>query len=310
MKRAWWVVLCSGCGLFEGSRPELPAAASAPDGAAPPRIAPGLAELPERYRCDQPGAGLECFDFVPAATFTMGAQASDPGGPAYDPLAMPEEGPPRQVQVSGFWIQRYELNATAYGHCVHDKWCSEDQVLTEGPLANYGRPERREHPINGVTWQGAVDVCRYFSSRLPTEAEWELAARGVDGRRWPWGNEPGCGTGSTNETAKWSMEVKVGECNHTGTMLPRELRGDGPYGTTGLAGNVTEWVLDWYSPDAYGSGGSTDPRGPDDGAARVQRGGGWTEEDPANLRTTARYAMPPDGRLPDVGLRCVWIPTG
>jgi sulfatase modifying factor 1 len=281
----------------------------AADGRGEPRLAAGLTELPARYQCDAPGADLDCFDYVPGGTFWRGAQASDPAAPGYDPDAAPEEGPPREVTVRPFWMQRYELNGTAFGHCVKGGWCSVDDVLTEGPLANYGRDEQRERPINGITWEGAVKACAFFSSRLPTEAEWEFAARGTDGRRWPWGNEPGCGTGSINETARWSLTVKADDCNHQGTLLPRELRGEGPFKTTGLAGNVAEWVSDWYAPDAYRSADAVDPQGPSSGAARVQRGGGWTEHDPLALRSAARAAMPPQAKLPDVGVRCVWQPA-
>jgi formylglycine-generating enzyme required for sulfatase activity len=95
-----------------------------------------------------------------------------------------------------------------------------------------------------------------------------------------------------------------GPCVHEGPLPPGDLRGASPYGVSGLAGNVWEWVLDGYAP--YTAEAVVDPRGPADAPMRVQRGGGWVDEDPWELRSASRVAMPPSSKMVDVGFRCVW----
>ena len=194
-----------------------------------------------------------------------------------------------------------EVLVSDYDRCISTGGpCTTEHVLSAGPLANAGKQHLREHPINGVTWQGAVTYCGWVGARLPTEAEWELAAAGVEGRRWPWGDEPGCGLADVS-TRHFKLNLEgAPSCESTGTSILRDLRGDSPYGMKGMAGNVAEWVADDWAP----YGGEAVP------GLKVLRGGGWLEDDPMRLRTTARQPADPTQRLPDVGFRCAWSKGG
>jgi formylglycine-generating enzyme required for sulfatase activity len=253
---------------------------------------------------------LGCFVAIPGSTFTMGAQAADPAGKAYDPDARPDEGPPHEVTVAPFWIQQEEVTAAAFASCLAHGACRREQAL-EGPSSNLGRPDDIQQPANGITWEGAAAFCAWLGARLPTEAEWELAARGTDGRRWPWGNEPGCGPYATDAGVQRHGEQPIApalgpdgklHCVHRGTSHGDDHGPESPYGVRFMAGNVWEWVADWKGP--YPSGPVSNPKGPATGTDRVQRGGGYTSEDPVELRTTVRGGLPPDQRFDDVGFRC------
>jgi Uncharacterized conserved protein len=156
------------------------------------RLPERTTEMPERWRCTEQVGFHGCFKPVAGGTFLMGAQSEDPMAPGYDPAARPEEGPPHAVTVSPFWLQIGEVSAGEYRLCLHDGGCRSEAVLQEGGFATVGDDQRLELPAVGVTWQGAVDYCTWLGGRLPTEAEWELAARGTEGRRFPWGDEPRC----------------------------------------------------------------------------------------------------------------------
>jgi iron(II)-dependent oxidoreductase len=198
-----------------------------------------------------------------------------------------------------------EVPSSSYARCVSKDTCPVDSVRSDGSLFNLHKQERREHPINGVDWRGAAAYCSFIGARLPTEAEWEAAARGDDGRRWPWGSKPGCGVREHSDNPRWSLQVADAEvCENVGTVISRETRGDGPFGTNAMAGNVAEWVADWYVADSY----AVNPQGlaTAAGQLRVVRGGSWLDSDPSLLRSSARAGIAPESRLPDVGFRCAW----
>ncbi len=305
-----WLLACSSA----PPSPAEPPAEEPPAGVQPavpagplPRAAPD-SPLGDSWVCGRPGASVDCFVAVPAATFMMGAQAEEPSAPGYDPQALPDESPVHEVAVSSFFITGHEIPAAAYRDCVQSGWCSGEMVNREGRFATFSQRDKIDVPITGVSWDGAQRFCAWMGGRLPTEAEWELAARGTDGRRFPWGNEAGCATAERDQAGRWSRKMSVPPCGSAGPRAPAELRGHSPYGAIGMAGNVWEWTADWYAPDAYAGHGASNPTGPSAGEARVQRGGGWSD-DVAGLRSAGRQAIPPRAKLHDVGFRCVRSPV-
>jgi len=221
----------------------------------------------------------------------MGAQAADPEADNYDVAAQEDEGPVRRVHVDGFWIMRYEVSAVAFELCV-DAGACQASAVSVGGMSTRGRADDR--PINAITWDGARALCVYLGGRLPTEAQWEYAARGPDSRVYPWGEAPPCV--SYNEPAL---------CGGVGVAAVSDVRNRGPFATMALAGNLWEWTADYYAADTYASGDDHNPRGPDHGARRVQRGGGWTATNPEDLRSAGRGSMDPNAQMSDVGVRCV-----
>lgn len=275
----------------------------------PVPLVPGDAALPKEYQCVNKGAHSTCFLYVPGGTFRMGAQNTDSNAPNYDPDAQPDEAPVHEVTVRPFWIQKFEAQNRQYFMCARERWCPADQIATGG-YNNYGVDEKAYDPANGVTWEGAQRYCAWMGGRLPTEAEWEFAARGNEARRFPWGGKKECGVFLTDPRAlgpdfKSKDGVEATSCENEGTAPHGRLRGDSPFGARGMAGNVWEWTADWYAADWYAESGADNPTGPTSGDARVQRGGGWTSEDPLELRSARRGSMKPDQKLPDVGFRCV-----
>jgi formylglycine-generating enzyme required for sulfatase activity len=229
--------------------------------------------------------------FVPEGPFMMGSE----GGKA-------DEQPAHERLVGPFWIDLHEVSVEQYEACVEAKSCAP--ALPPGPSAPYytsGAPGKAKHPINGVTWFQARSYCQWKGKRLPTEAEWEKAARGTDARLYPWGNEApdcpravmeGCGQG-----VAWTQPVGEREA------------GKSPYGLYDMAGNLLEWVADLYQPDAYTFSGDTDSeaQGEKLGDRRVMRGGAFHHTG-ADLWVTRRQAAPPMQALGYVGFRCAQGP--
>lgn len=242
---------------------------------------------------------IACWLKIPAGSFTMGAQSADPNAPNYDPAASEDEGPVRVVKVDAFWILRHEVTSNDYGRCQQDGACQAADAKPDDQLATLGHPDKNFHPANTVSWHGAKRFCSWYGGRLPTEAEWEYAARGSDGRRFPWGDEPACGTARSRTAGEWTRDMDTAPCRNTGTLVVSDMRGTSPFDLVGMAGNVLEWVEDTYTPRGQDAPGSD---------LRVLKGGSWVDEDPNHLRVAARQALPPDIRLHDVGLRCVWTP--
>lgn len=307
MRAWWWMCLLTGCGWFGTGGGSTPSAV--PAGELPPdtRYASDV-PLDEGLRCEVGKSGY-CFVLIPETTFAMGAQASDPSAPGYDPLAAAHEGPVHEVTVGPFRIHRREVSISSYITCVEDGACRREDVL-DGVLPGADEPAR-SGPLHGVDWAGAQAFCTWMGGRLPTEAEWELAARGTDGRRWPWGNVPKCGahrSGSALRDAP-SPDEPDEACAFDGVIDFSDQRGRSPYGLEGMGGSLWEWTADWYAADAYAHHDAVRPKGPPTGTTRVQRGGGWAAETPADVRAAMRGALDPTQQLPDVGLRCVRDPV-
>jgi sulfatase modifying factor 1 len=200
-----------------------------------------------------------------------------------------DEQPRRTVVLSAFSIDQDEVTRAEYLRCVRAGACK--------PATGGERPDEAVSrvPVTHVSWFDADAYCRFVGKRLPSEAEWERAARGSDGRVFPWGNEPDCAR------ANWGNYDGEGACPRN-PGRPVEV---GRYGGEihDLAGNVWEWVADWYDPAYYRRAPSTNPPGPRRGERRVVRGGACCSMF-GLPRASNRLAFPPDYRDDDLGFRC------
>jgi len=239
--------------------------------------------------------------YVSEGEFLMGSNEDE------DPYFWGAEGPAHDVYVDAFWVYQTEVTNAMYQQCVAEKACPKPLRNESRTVEDYYINERyADYPVIQVNWVDATAYCVWAGGRLPTEAEWEKAARGTDGRTFPWGD-----TGLTPELASFCGSNCLGqereridddyiEIAPVG-MFPA---GASPYGALDMAGNVWEWVFDYFEPLYYVSSPYDNPRGPLNGDRRVIRGGSWFN--PLDgLRTAARTSLPPRDGLDTVGFRCV-----
>lgn len=223
-------------------------------------------------------ADLTAMVAVPAGVFWMGCNVTS------DPCADPNELPIHEVTLGDFLIDATEVTEAAYGECAAASVCAIP-LISDGP----------ENPVRGVTWAQAQTYCEWRGKRLPTEAEWEKAARGTDARRYPWDS----GAISCDFANYTSCQSPVDHAVAVGQYPD----GVSPYGAYDMAGNAAEWVHDWYSATYYEESPDADPKGPVTGTERVVRGGSATSSSPY-LRTAARTSREPGVASNDVGFRC------
>ncbi|MCC6555064.1 MAG: SUMF1/EgtB/PvdO family nonheme iron enzyme [Polyangiaceae bacterium] len=282
---------------------DAPAARPLPSAPAPPRPTTRPPSAPAR-----PGAVLRlAMVKIPGGRFMMGSHEGERG-------ASDDERPRREVHLSPFEMSRAPVTQRLY-----------ESVMR----ANPSRIEGDDLPIINVTWRGAVEFCNRLSAldglspayqldgesviwlrgtngyRLPTEAEWEHAARGADGRIYPWGDDPPgrqlCWNGPGNDEGQGS---RIGP-----SPVGSYPDGASPFGLMDMAGNVLEWCWDWSGPYDPTPSALTDPIGPPEGAARILRGGSWTIDYPAGVRAAHRFRLAVSSRFDFVGFRCARGPA-
>lgn len=226
------------------------------------------------------------YRYIPGGSFLMGTREDDP-------MAGKDELPEKSVQLPGYWIFTNEVTNGMYALCVQAGDCTPPADSDTGPKSRYGDPEFKDFPVVGVTWFQADEYCRFQDAHLPTEAEWEKAARGFFGSSYPWGDdEPDCSLANINGCEK--NTARVG--SYEEGMSPFEVRD--------MAGNVREWVADWYKADVYLEEIFFMPMGPETGEKKVVRGGGYLDS-ARDTRSSARFAVDPELEFDDVGFRCV-----
>ncbi len=245
----------------------------------------GCSAAPPRPLAGQPAAtppvSLIPWAFIPAGRFDMGNP--------YDRGQMPLH----IVLVSGFWMDRTEVTNGQYEQCVLAGVCD-----LPASSSSYSRPayfdnsQYSTYPVVYVDWNDADSFCRWAGGRLPTEAEWEHAARGSDDRRYPWGDQ-------APERSLSNFDFNVGDTAPVGI----HPLGASPYGVLDMAGNVEEWVADWFEAGYASQSPISDPEGPANTGVRVVRGGSWLDN--LNMvRADIRLGYPPDSAFINLGFRC------
>lgn len=220
---------------------------------------------------------------VPAGEFIMGSDRGDE-----------DEAPIHRVYLNAFYIDKFEVTNARFAKYV-------EAIQSEPPWGFSDKDTPVVHadrPVRWVSWMDAMGYCLWVGKRLPTEAEWEKAARGTDERVYPWGNDP-----PTPVHAVYGLKEGGAE---TVSVIGNHHMGQSPYGVQDLAGNLYEWVMDWYAEDFYSSfinSPAINPRGPSEGTAKVQRGGSYINT-PYRLRSSFRTKGDPTEQDPNVGFRC------
>jgi serine/threonine-protein kinase len=230
---------------------------------------------------------------VEEGTFLMGSDTADS-----------DERPAHIVMLDNFYIDKHEVTNAEYKVCVDSLHCS----LPKNTVF-YVSPVYRSHPVVFVSWEMAAEYCNWRDARLPTEAEWEKAARGDDNYLYPWGNTfDGHALNFCDVECTYSWADKNYRDRYTMTA-PVGIYPDGvsTYGLYDMAGNVAEWVGDWYAKDYYSRSPLANPTGPEEGIYRVLRGGSWYNAK-LDVRTFTRSHLRPDVAYNYTGFRCASDP--
>ena len=270
--------------------------------------------------------------FIPAGEFMMGSAYFESfvweDGKLF---IFPDQRPKHQVYLDAYWIDRTEVTVGMFGKFVEatgyrttaeregwgkpwtagpkeDEWPETPGVDWQHPQGPDSQAEA-DHPVVQVSWEDAQAYCKWIGGRLPTEAQWEKAARGLDGRRFPWGdkfNGNYLNYGDARCPVERWRDLAYDDGYARTAPVGSYPAGASPYGVLDLAGNVWEWVFDWYERDYYEVAEYRNPIGPAGGVVRAQRGGSWYDGEPQGwVNCLVRHQNPASDRYEDVGFRCV-----
>jgi formylglycine-generating enzyme required for sulfatase activity len=236
---------------------------------------------------------------IPEGEFVMGTENVGFGWNQGNPNERPEH----PVRLHSYYIDQFEVTIERYAKFLEETKHNPPSLWDDEAVSTAG-----DRPVVGVTWSDADAYCRWAGKRLPTEAEWEKAARGTDGRRFPWGEmQPFVDIANYNRGLWVSYAVTLAPVTSgvTGMSIRHGLKegGRSPYGLYHMAGNASEWVSDWYDREYYAHSPKENPTGPASGEKKVIRGGNWGDP-PRNLRVTSRFSADPEFEDLSIGFRC------
>jgi formylglycine-generating enzyme required for sulfatase activity len=238
--------------------------------------------------------------YVPPGTFLMGENLEDlleeckKEYAACETSMFNDEQPIHEVYLDGFWIDRTEVTNDMYALCVNSGNCSPPKKNSSYSRNSYFlNPTYGDYPVIYVSWFQAKQYCEWAGRQLPTEAQWEKAARGPESYIFPWGN-----TYPDDNLANY--DDNQGDTKKVGSYPD----GASPYGVVDMSGNVWEWVSDWYGP--YTSLAVSNPTGPDYGETRVVKGGSWYYIG-SLIRSSYRESEKPESQFYNFGFRCVLV---
>jgi len=217
--------------------------------------------------------------FVPAGVFQMGTGS----------VIKNSDSPQHRVYLNAYWIDRVEVSNAMYLKCIKAGGCGE--LVSDN--TEYKNWIYRDHPLVYADWFQATQYCQWTGRRLPTEAEWEKAARGTDGRDYPWGAEH-----PNPYLANFS-----GSMINEAVSVYRYPLGASPYGALNMSGNVREWVNDWFDPMYYRNSPAKNPQGPHQGSERALRSGSYNEDE-IQVTATNRLNHEPQSAGLNRGFRC------
>ena len=220
---------------------------------------------------------------IPAGEFVMGFDGTQ---------ALEDERPAHRVWLDTYLMDRYEVTTAHYAAFLTAGNHAPPWLWNLVDLAQHG-----DRPVIGVDWTDAEAYCRWKGKRLPTEAEWEKAARGIDGRLYPWGSHL-----PTEQLANYALGARF-SYSQVLMPVPSYDQGKSPYGMYQMAGNVWEWVSDWYSASYYERSPDRNPTGAESGQFKVVRGGSWSDL-PKYLLTYGRFKLLPQTQNSYTGFRC------
>ena len=220
---------------------------------------------------------------IPAGEFAMGSD----GGQALE-----DERPLHRIWLDSFSMDLHEVTTAQYA-----AFLSADKRAAPWQWETVDLVQHGDRPVIGVDWRDAEAFCTWKGKRLPTEAEWEKAARGTDARLYPWGNQA-----PTGDVANFALGARF---SYNQVLFPVRSHeaGKSPYGLYHMAGNAYEWVQDWYGTNYYDTSPDRNPPGPSQGQFKVLRGGSWSDL-PKYLLTYGRFRLSPETKNSYTGFRC------